>query len=300
MKIYFFDFNVEDLKGFTEVFSVIPYVNDTIYTKIIEHVGIWNEGLFSKLRYHSNHTKVNSIEECDIAVIPFKFNNVDERIKQNCTNALKHNKRVVAFYNDDDAETYNLPNNLVLFRTSLYKSKQLSNEKSLPTLIPDQFPSYIDLPDKAENTTVAFCGFVGNNRLQIIEKFKSLYNNTNMVYNSMFWPQTDSKHKTKGLFYNNLLSSSFSLCIRGLGNFSYRFYEALSFGRIPVLINTDCVLPFENVIDWSKHIISVNENQMSLLPDLISSCNISPASNRKLWQTFFSAEGYYKNFNLEL
>jgi hypothetical protein len=39
---------------------------------------------------------------------------------------------------------------------------------------------------------------------------------------------------------------------------------------------------------------------MSLLPDLISSCNISPASNRKLWQTFFSAEGYYKNFNLEL
>ena len=300
MKIYFFDFNVEDLRGFTEVFSVIPYVSDPIYTKILEHVGIWNEGLFSKLRYNSNHTKAKSLEECDIAVIPLKFNITDERIEQNCKNALKYNKKVVTFYNDDDAETYNLPNNLVLLRTSLYKSKQLPNEKSLPTLIPDQFPSYIDLPDKAENKTIVFCGFVGNNRLEIIEKIKSTYENTNLIYNSMFWPQTNSKHKTKTLFYNNLLSGSFALCIRGLGNFSYRFYEALSFGRIPVLINTDCVLPFENTIEWSKHIISVNENQIHLLPDLISGCNISPASNRKLWQTFFSAEGYNNNFILEI
>jgi hypothetical protein len=53
-------------------------------------------------------------------------------------------------------------------------------------------------------------------------------------------------------FVNNMKYSEFSFCPRGTGNFSTRFYEALHNGRIPVLIDTDTVLPFEKHIDYSK------------------------------------------------
>jgi hypothetical protein len=50
------------------------------------------------------------------------------------------------------------------------------------------------------------------------------------------------------------------LCSRGAGNFSYRLYEALSCGKIPIIIDTDISLPCYNVIDWEKFIITTPSN----------------------------------------
>lgn len=300
MKLYFFDLTSNDLQHFSEVFSVVPYVTDETYLEILKHANVWNDGLYSRLRFNPIYTKAKTIDECDLAVIPFKFNTIDGRVEQYCKYAADHNKKVVAFLNDDDDTTFNLPANLVLFRTSLLKSRQLPNERAFPVIVPDHFPSHIDLPTFPENRTVAFCGYIGNGRLSYIERFSSIYHDTNLVFRNGFWAPQYSKFEARKTFYSNLLSSSFTFCIRGNGNFSYRFYEALSFGRIPIFINTDCVIPFSNTIDWSKHIISVNEDQIDLLPNLIKECTISPDSNRELWQTYFSAEGYCKNFIAEL
>ena len=51
-------------------------------------------------------------------------------------------------------------------------------------------------------------------------------------------------------FIRNILSSDYTLCFRGSGNYSLRFYETLCLGRIPLFINTDCKLPFEDEINW--------------------------------------------------
>ena len=97
-----------------------------------------------------------------------------------------------------------------------------------------------------------------------------------------------------------MLDSSFSLCIRGNGNFSYRFYEALSFGRIPILIDTDVELPFESIINWKDHIIFIKPDMIKDIGKIIDECTISPIENRKLWCKYFSAEGYNNNFIYEL
>ena len=73
--------------------------------------------------------------------------------------------------------------------------------------------------------------------------------------------------------------------------FSYRFYEALNMGRVPILIDTDTELPFERIIDWSKFIIKVKEDQIDQLPDLINNCIITPQSVRQLWEKYFSPDG---------
>jgi len=68
-------------------------------------------------------------------------------------------------------------------------------------------------------------------------------------------------------FFNNIQNNLYVFCLRGNGNFSVRFYEALIMGRIPVLIDTDVKLPLEDQVDWNKHCLVVSEN--SIIRDLI-------------------------------
>ena len=48
----------------------------------------------------------------------------------------------------------------------------------------------------------------------------------------------------------HLERNTYIVCPRGSENYSYRMYEALSHGRIPVIIDTDIVLP--NEIPWDR------------------------------------------------
>jgi hypothetical protein len=52
--------------------------------------------------------------------------------------------------------------------------------------------------------------------------------------------------------------SRYVLCPRGDGNQSQRFYEVLSAGRIPILLNTDMSLPAEDKINYSNFVIKLN------------------------------------------
>lgn len=66
------------------------------------------------------------------------------------------------------------------------------------------------------------------------------------------------RQKSTQEFFSNLVGSAYTLCMRGSGNFSVRFYESLACGRIPILIDTDVVLPLENIIDWDNTICRVD------------------------------------------
>lgn len=59
-------------------------------------------------------------------------------------------------------------------------------------------------------------------------------------------------------YVENILNSDFVLAPKGHANESVRFYEALSLGRFPVLIDTDKVLPLEGRIPYEKFMVRVN------------------------------------------
>lgn len=69
------------------------------------------------------------------------------------------------------------------------------------------------------------------------------------------------REQTTTEFFQNLNNSPYTFCLRGAGNFSVRFYEALALGKIPVLVDTDVQLPLEKVIDWDLHICRVQVDQ---------------------------------------
>ena len=92
--------------------------------------------------------------------------------------------------------------------------------------------------------------------------------------------------------YNNISNSDYTICIRGTGNFSIRFYETLMMGRIPVLIDTDCILPFVNIINWNDHVVWVDLENINNISQIILDfhSNLSDndfrelqLKNRKLW-----------------
>jgi len=68
-------------------------------------------------------------------------------------------------------------------------------------------------------------------------------------------------------FLDNLMGNAYALCVRGSNNQSWRFYEALSLGKIPILIDTNCILPLEDEIPWDRLIVRVPSSQLHELPD---------------------------------
>ena len=67
-------------------------------------------------------------------------------------------------------------------------------------------------------------------------------------------------------FIENMRRNLYLLSVRGRGNFSLRFFEILSAGRIPVQIDTDSPLPLEDEIDYSAFMIRQHWTRLSDLP----------------------------------
>jgi hypothetical protein len=76
-------------------------------------------------------------------------------------------------------------------------------------------------------------------------------------------------------FVDTILASDYALDVRGYANASVRLYEILSLGRIPVILDTERILPFSNFVDWSKFSLVVDFRDIRKLPDIIAEFHAS-------------------------
>ena len=83
-----------------------------------------------------------------------------------------------------------------------------------------------------------------------------------IVRDAYFGGNLDLKGRVRTEYIRNILDSDYVLCVRGNGNFSFRFFETMSLGRTPVLIDTDCVLPFDFVHDYKSLCVIVPEDKV--------------------------------------
>ena len=105
-------------------------------------------------------------------------------------------------------------------------------------------------------------------------------------------------------FNDTIQNNLFTFCYRGAGNFSYRLYQTLMMGRIPILINTDCVFPFSEqynlqelglIID-EKDIINNNIDIIQIIKEYYKTNKDRlvdiQKNNRIIWETYFSPVGF--------
>ncbi len=111
--------------------------------------------------------------------------------------------------------------------------------------------------------------------------------------------------KVRAEFVQNLRDSDYVLCVRGGGNYSYRLYEALSCGRIPIFVDTDCVLPYDFAVDWKCYCIWVHESELKRIDEIVADfhASLSPEDFEELqvccyqfWREWLSPEGFAANF----
>jgi hypothetical protein len=110
-------------------------------------------------------------------------------------------------------------------------------------------------------------------------------------------------------YVRNMVESDYILCSRGAGNFSYRLYETLSCGRIPVFVDTDCVLPYDFVAPWREHLVWVDESELASLGDRVAAFHEALSdrefedlqrSCRRLWDEYIAPEGFFTRFHEHL
>ncbi len=126
--------------------------------------------------------------------------------------------------------------------------------------------------------------------------------NTNFIIRKNIDKIKINKAKYKFDYWNNMINSTFVLCVRGSGNFSTRFFEALALGKIPILIDTNCVLPFDKYIQWNQHCLIIKESDFDQIPMIIKSFFKTigeekfkeiQVQNRKLWIENLSYSGFF-------
>lgn len=129
---------------------------------------------------------------------------------------------------------------------------------------------------------------------------------TNFIYRKHYraGAKTEEEKKMSTLeFFENMAGNPYVFCLRGVGNFSIRFYEALAMGRIPFVIDTDFRLPLDTIINWEKHCIIVSENNyMDVLIHFhkkISEKDFErmQINNRNLWLNDLSREAYFRHIH---
>lgn len=134
--------------------------------------------------------------------------------------------------------------------------------------------------------------------------------NVHVKYFISSWVEKhDNEYDYYNRYYQSVCDSPYQLCAAGFGNYSFRFYEVLALGRIPVLVDTDCKLPFEDVVTWENHIIRICERDVNRVDQILLDFHASITNeefesmqllNKELFNTMFTRDGFMKNFHLAL
>jgi hypothetical protein len=168
----------------------------------------------------------------------------------------------------DDGPTLRLPPGTLIYGAC-------TGNVVLPLIYEDLKHNLENISKKTFKNKPYLCSFVGsvthNVRKTMIEyyqknsKFKFCINDgwTNNV--------NENNQKT---FIDITTESKFALAPRGYGRSSFRFFEILKLGTIPIYIWDDTEwIPYKNVLDYDKFCISIHISEIDLLEELLLSIN---------------------------
>jgi len=115
----------------------------------------------------------------------------------------------------------------------------------------------------------------------------------------------DLQARLKKEFVDNILDSDYTVCMRGGGNFSVRFYETLCLGRIPIFIDTDCLLPFQDEIDYKSIFPWIDVKDLPHAAEIVQDFHARLSDDdfidiqkacRKLWLDHMTPDGFHRDF----
>lgn len=209
---------------------------------------------------------------------------------------VSRNKNIEGYFTIiqyDDGCLLNLPNNTIVYGCC-------SGDIPIPLIYEDKIGMLLSKKvEKSFEEKEILCSFVGALTHSLRNKMvSSLKKDTDFVFiTDSMWTPNVSVDKQRS-FVETTCNSRFVLCPRGYGRNSFRFYEVLQLGCIPIYVWDDIEwLPYKNEIDYGKFCISININNIGDLKDILNKMDcfkynemISEYNNVKY---LFTLEGVY-------
>lgn len=215
-------------------------------------------------------------------------------------------KKVLLFdYTDYVDKKISLPPHAILFRVSAYRHHKGEQEIIMPYFVEDMGKAF-SIAAEAQEISVGFCGQsrFGNLRKKLRAWGKRMVQTIKLALSGdrqiavhargIFWRSKTlqilgrsripahiisrpfyslhpalipfDKHTVRQEYIENLRTSPVALCVRGDANASQRFYETFSASRIPLFVDTDCVLPLEEIIPYDELMIRIPSTGIKMLP----------------------------------
>ena len=214
---------------------------------------------------------------------------------QEFLNSLDKTKKYFTVCQHDDAPRHNLPPNTLIF--SLSQSHR--NPKNLnPIPIPATCSPIPFSTDDCERDV--FASFVGSiTHPMRIELYNTCKNETNYYFSGQQWNPSIPDFKLQE-FISITKRSKFALCPRGYGNTSFRLYESMQIGAVPVYISDDFFLPWSDELDWNEFCVIVDFKNLNSLNSILSSYSEEKIKQmakkaKEVYSNYFTLDATYKN-----
>ena len=239
--------------------------SDILYNK--EY--IYLESYFHYYYYYANKEKFQKIGYHLIPIEWTKIHNNDNKknILLRLHNELKKlpkNKNYFTISQHDDAPNLDiLPPNTINFSAG----GKIPNTIPIPLMSQNKNGSVLEV--KSEKKDI-FCNFVGSLthpcRKEIFDK---LCDNQDYVLHLKNKWSNNLNQTEIDLFENITKRSKFTLCPRGYGSTSFRLYEAMKFGSVPVYISDYFHLPYKDIIDWNDICILIPNEAIDNIDNIL-------------------------------
>lgn len=113
--------------------------------------------------------------------------------------------------------------------------------------------------------------FFRKKAIQYLESSKAI--NTRFIIRTAYSGNVKSAKIDMGQarkeYIDSIRESDYVLTPKGDGNYSLRFYEALSMGRIPILIDTSVVLPLEDSINYDDFVLRIQTKDIPNIANIV-------------------------------
>ena len=212
---------------------------------------------------------------------------------QQFLNSLPKDRKYFTVSQHDDAPQELLPPDTICF--SAGGNIQGSNIIPIP-LICSKLP--IEFIDTHKRELLA--SFVGSATHPIRIKMANACQNSKEIklYIKNWTPSVNQNEFDT--FINLTINSIFCLCPRGYGLNSFRLYEAMQLGSIPVVITNQYYLPWQDELNWNEFAVLISEEQLPDLQSILESYKEEQLESmrqkiKEVYPKYFTLDGMYAN-----
>jgi hypothetical protein len=305
--------------------------------------GAWREdprrptaGRFAKYLAEADGLfELTDAASADIHVYPHPYDQVAcdpataDRVSTFQRRAAAERKPAVIFIGSDSENAVPLDEGwifrLALSRETMSRATRRLHQFAMPAWSEDFVTQYLEgrLPvrRKGPMPIVGFCGFAASSSMRsqalgVLSRSNEV--ETRFINHSQFWAGAIARtwgggryaarmRAARRQFVDNLVDSDYALCVRGAGNFSFRLYEALCCGRIPLFVDTGGVLPYEDAIDWKRLCVWVDGSDLHRIDRIVADYHAALSDRefeerqrecRAIWEEWLSPIGFHRHFAL--